>query len=255
MGRLDGKVALITGTGGGQGRAAAQIFAREGAKVVGCDLKVEGNRETRALIEAEGGTIITLEPLDLTSREEAARFADAAIAAWGKIDILYNNASAQNFTPFPDITAEEWRFTMNNDLEIVFPLTQYVWPLLVQNGGGSIINTASGAGLIASTSAPMVAHATAKAGVMGFTRALAAEGLAHQIRVNSIAPGLIETPVLKEHLDDATRAGLEASVPIGRIGMPEDIAYYALFLASDESTYITGTMLAVDGGVSNILLA
>jgi NAD(P)-dependent dehydrogenase (short-subunit alcohol dehydrogenase family) len=254
MGRLDGKVALITGTGGGQGRAAAEIFAREGAKIVGCDLKVEGNQETRRLVEAEGGTMIGLEPLDLTDAAEARRFVDTALEAFGAIDILYNNASAQRFSPFPDITPEDWRFTINNDLEIVFPVTQYAWPHLIERGGGSIIITSSGAALRGGRTYPTVAHAAAKGGVLGFARALAAEGLAHKIRVNSIAPGLIETPVLKEHLDDAMRELLASQVPIGRIGLPEDIAYYALFLASDESTFVTGTVLPIDGGAANILM-
>lgn len=171
MGRLDGKVALITGTGGGQGRAAAQIFAREGAKVVGCDLKIDGNRETAQLVADEDGTMINLEPIDLTSVDDARRFVDTALEAFGGIDILYNNASAQRFGPVADITPEDWRFTMNNDLEIVFPVTQYAWGHLIERGGGSIIITSSGSGLLANRNFPTLAHSTAKAGVIGFARA------------------------------------------------------------------------------------
>jgi meso-butanediol dehydrogenase/(S,S)-butanediol dehydrogenase/diacetyl reductase len=254
MARLAGKVALITGTGGGQGRAAAEIFAREGAKVVGCDLKVEGNRETRRLVEAAGGTMIGIEPLDLTDVAQARRFVDTAIDAFGGIDILYNNASAQRFAPFADISAADWRFTMNNDLEIVLPVTQYAWGFLVARGGGSIINTASLAAIRAKRGNPGVAHATAKGGIAGFSCSLAAEGLDHAIRVNCIAPGLIETPVLGEHLDAATREALAAAVPMGRMGRSEDVANYALFLASDESSFVTGTMLPIDGGAANILM-
>ena len=254
MARLEGKVALITGTGGGQGRAAAQIFAREGARIVGCDLKVEGNRETRRLVEDQGGIMIGLEPLDLTLPEQARKFVDLAINAFGGIDILYNNASAQRFAPFAKITAEDWRFTMNNDLEIVLPVTQYAWQFLIERGGGSIINTASVAALQAKKGVPTVAHAAAKGGIVAFSRALAAEGLEHDIRVNSIAPGLIQTPVLTEHLDEATIAALASAVPMGRIGKSDDVANYALFLASDESRFVTGTVLAIDGGASNILI-
>ncbi len=254
MGRLDGKVALITGTGGGQGRAAAQIFAREGAKVVGCDLKVEGNRETVRLVEAAGGVMIGVEPLDLVKPEEARRFVDIAVRSFGGVDILYNNASAQRFAPFAEITSEDWRFTMNNDLEIVFHVTQYAWKFLIARGGGSIINTASQAANQAKKGHPLVAHATAKSGVAGFSRALASEGLQHNIRVNAIAPGLIETPVLNEHMDKATRDAMVRAVPIGRIGKGEDVANYALFLASDESTFITATLLPIDGGASSILV-
>jgi len=254
MGRLDGKVALITGTGGGQGRAAARLFAREGAKVVGVDLKVAGNQETKQLIDAEGGAMIGVEPINLTSVQDAARVVDTAVGEFGGIDVLYNNASAQRFRPFLDITAEDWRYTMDNDLEIVFPVTQRAWPHLIERGGGSIIVTASLAALHGRVTYPTVMHATAKAGLLGFVRALAAEGLAHKIRVNSIAPGMIETPALDAHMDDDTRAQLAARVPIGRIGQPEDIAYYALYLASEESSFVTGTVLPVDGGSTNILL-
>jgi meso-butanediol dehydrogenase/(S,S)-butanediol dehydrogenase/diacetyl reductase len=254
MGRLEGKVALITGTGGGQGRVAAQVFAREGARIVGCDLKVEGNRETRRLVETEGGTMIGLEPLDLSVVDEARHFVDVAVKTFGGFDILYNNASAQRFAPFADITAEDWRFTMNNDLEIVMPVTQYAWKFLIARGGGSIINTASQAAINAKKGNPTVAHATAKGGVVSFSRALAAEGLNHGIRVNSIAPGMIETPALTEHLDGATIKLLAQAVPIGRIGKSEDVVNYALFLASDESSFITGTLLPIDGGASNILM-
>jgi meso-butanediol dehydrogenase/(S,S)-butanediol dehydrogenase/diacetyl reductase len=253
MNRLDGKVALITGTGGGQGRAAAQIFAREGAKVVGCDLKVEGNEETARLVEAEGGTFVAVHPLDLADRSEAERFVDVAIERFGGIDILYNNASAQRFSPFPDITAEEWRFTMQNDLEIVFPVTQYAWKFLVERGGGSVINTSSGSAIRGTTLTPTVAHATAKSGVLGFTIALAAEGVNHGIRVNAITPGLIDTPVVVEHLSPEQRELGAKSVPIGRMGKPEEIAYYALFLASDEAGFVTGTTLSIDGGQTVIM--
>ncbi|GAA0983913.1 glucose 1-dehydrogenase [Acrocarpospora macrocephala] len=252
MGRLDGKVALITGTGGGQGRAAAEIFAREGAMVIGCDLKVEGNRETKELVEAAGGTMLAAAPVDLGDPRSAEEFVEAAAAEWGGLDIVYNNASAQKFSPFAEISLDEWAFTMRNDLNLVFYVTRAAWPHLVARGGGSIINTASGAGLGASKTTPTVAHATAKAGVMGFTRALAAEGAPLGIRVNSIAPGLIETPVLKEHLTPELVATLSASIPLGRIGKPEDIANFALYLASDESTFVTATTFVIDGGTTTI---
>ena len=248
MGRLDRKVALITGTGGGQGRAAAQMFAREGARIVGCDLKVEGNQETLQLVGAQGGTMVGLEPLDLTNPEEAQRLVGAAVEAFGGIDILYNNASAQRFSPFAEITAEDWRFTMSNDLEIVLPVTQAAWPHLIERGGGSIIITTSTAALRGTRTFPTLMHATAKAGIVGFTRALAAEGSAHKIRVNGIAPGMIETPAVALHVDEAHRAARMARVPLGRLGQPEDVAAYALFLASDEASWITATVLPVDGG-------
>jgi meso-butanediol dehydrogenase / (S,S)-butanediol dehydrogenase / diacetyl reductase len=253
VGRLDGKVALITGTGGGQGRAAAQIFAREGAKIIGADLKVEGNKETRQMVDAEGGTMISFEPVDLSVPKQAEEFVETAAAEWGGLDIVYNNASAQNFVPFGEITLDEWTFTMKNDLELVFLVTRYAWKHLIARGGGSIINTASGAGIMGTRSTPTVAHSTAKGGVMGFTRALAAEAAAHHIRVNCIAPGLIETPVSAEILASDVGKEMARGIPAGRIGKPEDIAYFALYLASDESTYVTGTTFAIDGGTTTIL--
>jgi len=252
MGRLDGKVALISGTGGGQGRAAARIFAREGARIIGCDLKVDGNRETARLVQSEGGTFVGLEPLDLAEPAEAKRFVETAIDRFGGIDILYNNASAQRFSPFPEIPADEWAFTMRNDLNIVFPVTQYAWNFLVARGGGSIINTASVGGLTSQLSWPSVAHSTAKAGIMGFTRSLAAEGIQHNIRVNCIAPGIIETPVVMELMDEKSRQAVVQGTPMKRWGRPEEIAYYALFLASDESSFVTGTTLPIDGGATVI---
>jgi meso-butanediol dehydrogenase / (S,S)-butanediol dehydrogenase / diacetyl reductase len=253
MGRLEGKVALITGTAGGQGRAAARLFAREGARVIGCDLNAEGNRETTELVRSDGGSMLGLEPVDLGDPLQAESFVERAAAEWNGLDIVYNNASAQRFTPFGSISSDDWDFTMRNDLYLPFLVTRYAWRHLVDRGGGSIVNISSGAGLLVSRSLPMAAHSTAKAGVNGLTRALAAEGAPHQIRANSICPGVIETPVSADYL--ASEAGQEVAraIPLGRIGKPEDIVYCALYLASDESSYVTGATFVVDGGTTAVL--
>lgn len=252
MGRLDGKIALITGTGGGQGRSAAIMFAAEGAKVIGCDLKVDGNRETRELVEAAGGEMIDMAPLDLGDPEEAKRYVETAISEWGGIDIVYNNASAQKFIPFGEMSIEDWHATMRTDLHLVFYVTHAAWPHLIARGGGAIINTSSGSGLAATRTVPSTMHSTAKAGVLGFTRALAAEGSAHGIRVNAIVPGLIRTPVLDLHLTPEWLESAAAGIPLGRIGEGEDVAHLAVYLASDESSWVTGQSFAIDGGASTI---
>jgi meso-butanediol dehydrogenase/(S,S)-butanediol dehydrogenase/diacetyl reductase len=248
MGRLDGKIALITGTAGGQGRSAAVLFATEGAKVIGCDLKTDDNRETRDLVEAAGGEMVDVSPVDLGDPAAAKELVDSAASHWGGLDIIYNNASAQRFAPFAEITLEDWHYTMRNDLNLVFYVTHAAWPHLLSRGGGSIINTSSGAGLRAGRETPTTMHATAKAGVMGFTRALAAEGAAHGIRVNSIAPGLVRTPVLDLHLTPEYVERSSKAIPMGRIGEGEDIAYLAVYLASDESSWVTAQTFPVDGG-------
>lgn len=250
MGRLDGKVALITGTAQGQGRAAALLFAREGAKVVGCDINAESNRETAELVASEGGSMLGLEPVDLGDADEARSAVERAAGEWGGLDILYNNASAQRFAPFGEMSLDDWAFTIRNDLNLPFLVTRFAWDHLVSRGGGSIINISSGASLVGSRSMPQAAHATAKAGVNGMTRALAAEGAPHRIRVNCICPGVIETPVSAEFLASEAGRRVAEAVPLGRIGKPEDIAYCALYLASDESAYVTGGTFVVDGGTT-----
>lgn len=254
-GRLAGKVALITGTGGGQGRSAAQIFAREGAKVVGCDLKVEADQQTVELVRAAGGEMVTSR-VDLGDEDEVRRWIDFAVETYGDFDILYNNASAARYGKTPDFTAEDWRFLIRNELDLVFWATKYAYPVLKRRGGGSIINTASLAGVRGSTFDGTVyqfAHCMAKGGVIAMGRAWAAEFADDNIRVNSISPGLIETPVLtglgwvKELTDPFIAKQL-----VKRMGQPEDIAYCALYLASNESAFCTGQNFCIDGGLTAI---
>jgi len=245
--RLDGKVALITGTGGGQGRAAAQYFAAAGAHVIGCDVKVEGNRETVALVRAGGGKITSMEPVDLGNREEARRWVDQAAAIEGRLDIVYNNASAIRAGAFETLSDPDWDFTVRNELDLVYSVTQRAWPFLKRKGG-VIINIAS----ICAThtpGGPYGAHNATKGAVVSLTRSLAVEGAPHNIRVVCISPGVIDTPGLVPVLaDNARRERLLARHLIKRIGRPEDIAAAALFLASDYASFITGINLVIDGG-------
>lgn len=244
---LHGKVALITGTGGGQGRAAALRFAAAGVRVIGCDLKVEGNRETVQMVRATGGEIVTMDPVDLGDPAQARKWIADAAAVHGRIDILYNNASAARFAPFESFPLEDWQFTIRNELDLVFYATRYAWSWL-QKQGGVIINTASVAG-IAGSGPGGAAHAATKGAVIALTKQLAMEGAAHGIRVVAISPGFIDTPATASLVaDPQTRDLLLARSLIKRVGQPEDIAGVALFLAGEDAAFMTGANVVVDGG-------
>jgi NAD(P)-dependent dehydrogenase (short-subunit alcohol dehydrogenase family) len=249
-GRLAGKVALITGTGGGQGRAAAILFAREGAKVAGCDVKVEGSRETVEMVRAAGGEMISLEPLDLTDEDNVRRWIDLAADTYGGIDILYNNAASAKFAPIEDMTLAEWKFTLANETDVIFLAIKHAIPHFRRRGGGSIINTASTVGLEGTRSGPgAAAHSAGKGAVVPMSNHLVGELAPLNIRVNVIYPGAIDTPVLKDavSIPEVARA-MTSSNSIPRFGRPEEIAYAALYFASDESAFTTGASLIVDGG-------
>jgi NAD(P)-dependent dehydrogenase (short-subunit alcohol dehydrogenase family) len=252
-GRLEDKTALITGTGGGQGRAAALLFAREGAHVVGCDVKEAGAAETLEMVRGEGGDMVSLQPLDLADGDEAARWIDFAVEHYGGFDILYNNASAPKFVPVADMTWEEWHFTIRNELDLIYWACHHAFPHLKARGKGVVINTASITGMIAFAGQAVgnFAHAATKGGVIGLTKQLAIEWAPYNIRVNSIAPGLIMTPGTE---DIGENPDLEETfmntIPLKRAGQPEEIAAVALFLASDDASYVTGANIVADGGVT-----
>ena len=206
MPALAGKIALITGIAGGQGRAAAQLFAAAGAHVVGCDINDNGTAETVSLVRAGGGSIEGHAPVDLTDQDAARTWIDRAVADQGGLDVLYNNASAQRFAPVAEMAADDWRFTIDAELNLIFYATQAAWPHLVRRGGGAVVNTGSVAAYTGSRGLPSSAHAAAKAGVIAFTRQLAVEGAPHGIRANSISPGLIRTPVTEAFLAAASPA-------------------------------------------------
>jgi meso-butanediol dehydrogenase / (S,S)-butanediol dehydrogenase / diacetyl reductase len=256
MNRLDGKVALITGTGGGMGRAAAVVFAAAGAKVVGCDVKPEGAQETVALVTANGGEMVSLAPADLTEPATAQAVVDLAVHSYGGIDVLYNNAADARFGALHELSFEDWSYTLRYELDLIYLVTHAAWPHLVASGNGSIINTASMAAARGARFSPMAAHGAGKGGVAALTLHMAAAGAGHNIRANAILPGLIRTPATEREgvFDpDSPAAQVIALNPMGRAGEPEDVARLALFLASDDAAYVNAEAIKVDGGAANVV--
>ena len=248
--RLDGKVALITGIGAGMGRTAALMFCAAGARVVGCDLNT--CEETVRLATEAGGTISAMSGVDLGDAAAAREWVDAAAAVYGGVDVLYNNASTQRFGSIEELSTDDWDFTVRNELNLVFYACKAVWPHLVRRGGGVILNVGSIAGIRGVEFMPQNAHGSAKGAVIALTNQLVAEGGTHNIRANVISPGLIETPNTRRLIDDPFPAfrDMYARIPLGRHGQPEDIVNAALFLASDQASWINGAHLVVDGGSS-----
>lgn len=251
--RLAGKVAVITGTAGGQGRAAALLFAQEGAHVVGSDVNSETAEETVAMVRAAGGQMVSLHPADLSAEGGAERLVDLAISTHGRIDVLYNNAAHTEFSPFAEHTWTTWRATISGELDLTYRVTRAAWPHLLTSGGASVINVGSITAYRGTTLVSGAAHGAAKAGVLALTRQLALEGASAGVRVNSITPGAIRTPATAD-LFGAPDGGAAANAgsPFGRVGEPEEVAWAALFLASDEASFITGVDLPVDGGALTV---
>ena len=252
-GRLEGKVALITGVGGGIGAVAAARFAAEGARVVGCDLDGSSAAATEAAVRSAGGEITVMGGVDLGDADAARDWVDAAVATYDGIDVLYNNASTQRFAALDELTVDEWDFTMRNELDLVYYTVRAAWPHLKATGGGAILNVGSIAAIRGVEFMPQNAHSTAKGGVIALTLQLVVEGGPHGIRANVISPGLIETPntapMLADPPDRLRQVVLER-IPLGRHGQPDDIVSAAVFLCSDEASWISGAHLVVDGGGS-----
>ena len=255
MRRLEGKVVLITGTGQGTGRAAALLFAAEGAQVVGCDLDASAAQETVRSVRDTGGRMDSTHPLDLTDEASVQAWVRQAVERHGGIDVLYTNAGATRFAPIPQTTFEDWSFVLRNELDLVFLPVRAVWEPLRARGGGSILLVGSTAGLTGSTTNTRLAHTASKGGVIAMTRQIAAEGAPHGIRANCVSPGMIRTAGSEGNLlaPSHPMRSIASSIPLGRLGTPDDVARCALFLVSDEAAYVTGANLVVDGGWSSVL--
>lgn len=251
-GRLAGKVAVVSGIGSGIGQGAALVFAAEGATVIGTDINPDSAGATGARAVEQGYAIEVQAPLDMLDAKAVEALMSGAVERYGGIDILVNAAAVVEFAWISDMTLEQWRRTMVGELDIVFLSCRAAWPHLVARGGGAIINFGSIAGYGATRSLPAIAHSAGKGGVRAMTKQLAMEGAPHRIRVNSISAGLIDSGSTREALDmvPGFRRAVEDKVMLDRLGRPEDAAWAATYLASDEATWVTGADLVVDGGMN-----
>ena len=244
MSRLKDKVAVITGSGMGLGQAMGLLFSREGAKIVVSDINTAAGEETVGAIRLEGGDAIFVRA-DVSVAEDAERMIDAAVDSYGCVNVLVNNAGVQVEKNVPDTTEEEWDYVLGVNLKGPFLCSRAAIPQMRRRGGGSIICISSISGLVGQPN--QASYNASKHGVIGLVRAMACDHAGEGIRVNAICPGSMNTPMAanipEEHLAPYRKANL-----FGRFAEPMEVAYAALFLASDESSYTTGSVMTVDGG-------
>jgi NAD(P)-dependent dehydrogenase (short-subunit alcohol dehydrogenase family) len=250
--RLKGKVAVVTGTGSGIGQGCALMFARHGAQVMGCDINAAAAQVTVEQAQAQGLSIESCQPCDLTDPPQVERLMARTAERFGGIDVLVNAGAfgAFGFIEHLDYV-RDWKRTLSGELDVVFLGCQSVWPHLKARGGGSIVNFASANAHVAHPVAGALAHCAGKGGVLAVTRQLAAEGGPHNIRANSISPAMIVTGATRPELEKpGYKEGILAKLMIKRLGQPEDIAWFATYLVSDEAGWVTGADFRIDGGAT-----
>jgi cyclopentanol dehydrogenase len=249
MGVLDGKVGIITGAATGIGRASAFAFARAGARLVLCDVRED---ELARTVAAVGGTDIVPVTANLAEAASCPRVVQAALDAFGRLDVLFNNAGVGTMVvggTVETIDLEHWDLAQDVNVRAMYLVSRAAVPAMRAVGGGSIVNTSSVSAFRGSPTRPSHAYAASKGAVLALTRAMAASYGRDRIRVNAICPGTIRTRLTADIIERAERDAAEGlGIPLGRVGEPEDIASCALFLASDEASWISGTEIVVDGG-------
>jgi NAD(P)-dependent dehydrogenase (short-subunit alcohol dehydrogenase family) len=265
--RVAGKVALVTGAGSigpgwGNGKAAAALYGREGANVFAVDFRANAAEETRAIIEGEGGTCVT-HVADVTDKDAVLAMVAACMDAFGQVDILHNNVGGQGpGRKLEDIELDDWLGTLNRNATSAFLTCQAVAPIMVEHGGGAIVNISSVAS-IRHLNVPTTTYSAAKGALNELTKNIALQYAPHKVRANCVLPGYIDTPFIQRKVGgrrsyeikgyktaEEYQAARDAIVPLGRMGTGWDVAQAALFLASDDASYITGQCLVVDGGIT-----
>jgi NAD(P)-dependent dehydrogenase (short-subunit alcohol dehydrogenase family) len=259
--RLHGKVALVTGAGSigpgwGNGKAAAVLFAREGAKVLAADLNPKAAEETRAIITSEGG-VATAFTCDVSRSDQVEAMVKTCLETFGRVDVLHNNVGIMAIGGPVELDEADWDRVAAVNIKSMFLTCKHVLPVMERQGGGAIVNIASIAG-IRYLGVPYIAYNTTKGAVIPFTKSVALQYARQNIRCNCILPGLMDTPMVEHSLAGAYAQGdiarmkaiRDAQCPMGRMGDAWDVAHAALFLASDEAKYITGAELVVDGGLT-----
>ena len=250
--RLAGKRALVTGGASGIGAATAERFAAEGAAVAIADFDNAGAENRAAEIGRQGARAVGF-AADVGDDGSVAAMVDRAWEELGGVDILVNNAAIPTIGTVETLAAEEWDRVLDIDLSSIYRTSRAIWPRLVEAGGGTILNTASVAGIVGM--AGQHGYSAAKAGVVMLTKCMALDGAAHGIRANCVCPGFVETPMVLTYFEaqddpEASRAAVEAAHPLGRMGQPAEIAAAFLYLASDDARWVTGTALVIDGGLT-----